>query len=327
MPYVVRSVEKRNGTKDAKELKKRLRVQMALIIMAMITTASSARNLQAKLGLPLRNQVIGWAVLVVSATLPFLHLPMHRTISSRVMTYFLGFGPCFVILSISAEGMFYSAYSVTLVMWILVEGIVRKYHQAVSMGALSPAVASSASTISNSSSDGGKEGQTKPGGYRFQLDDLRIALFFLFFVQVGFFGTGNVASISSFYLEPVYRLIPKFSPFFMASLLMFKIIVPYIMISVTFSVLNSTLQLPPFSLLLVALTLTDGMTLTFFFRVQDTGSWLEIGQSITFFCIASLLLLWSAGICALGEYLTADVIASSRSRIQGRSSRGKVKMN
>jgi len=52
---------------------------------------------------------------------------------------------------------------------------------------------------------------------------------------------------------------------------MFKIIVPYIILSVTFAVLNSTLQLPPFSLLLVALTLTDGMTLTFFFQVQDTG--------------------------------------------------------
>jgi len=29
MPYVVRSVEKRNGTKDAEELKKRLRVQVS----------------------------------------------------------------------------------------------------------------------------------------------------------------------------------------------------------------------------------------------------------------------------------------------------------
>lgn len=165
-------------------------LQMALIIMAMVTAASSVRNLQAKLGLPLRNQVVGWVVLVVSAMLPFFHLPKHRTISSRVMTYFLGFGPCFVILSISVEGMFYSAYSVTLVMWILVEGIVRK-HRAAPMGVLSPAVPSSASTMSNSSSDGGKESQTKSGGYRFQLDDLRIALFFLFFVQVGFFGTGK----------------------------------------------------------------------------------------------------------------------------------------
>ena len=49
-----------------------------------------------------------------------------------------------------------------------------------------------------------------------------------------------------------------------------------------------------------------GMTLAFFFQVQDTGSWLEIGQSISFFCITSLLLLWSAGICAAGEYLMPD---------------------
>lgn len=50
------------------------------------------------------------------------------------------------------------------------------------------------------------------------------------------------------------------------------------------------------------------MTLTFFFKVQDTGSWLEIGQSISFFCITSMLLLWSAGICAAGEYLMKDVV-------------------
>lgn len=50
------------------------------------------------------------------------------------------------------------------------------------------------------------------------------------------------------------------------------------------------------------------MTLTFFFKVQDTGSWLEIGQSISFFCITSMLLLWSAGICATGEYLMEDVL-------------------
>lgn len=55
-------------------------------------------------------------------------------------------------------------------------------------------------------------------------------------------------------------------------------------------------------------TYSLGMTLTFFYMVKDTGSWLEIGQSITFFCVSSLLLLWSAGICAAGEYLMADVI-------------------
>jgi hypothetical protein len=45
-----------------------------------------------------------------------------------------------------------------------------------------------------------------------------------------------------------------------------------------------------------------------FFFFTETGSWLEIGQSISFFCITSLLLVWSAGLNALGEVLMADTL-------------------
>jgi GPI ethanolamine phosphate transferase 1 len=109
---------------------------------------------------------------------------------------------------------------------------------------------------------------------------------------------------------------------------MFKIVIPYVMLGVVFAELNKALQLPPFSLLLVALAVVDsewtpygicmfltdgyeGMTLSFFYQVKDTGSWLEIGQSITFFCISSLLLLWAALICAIGEYLMSGTSKAS----------------
>lgn len=80
--------------------------------------------------------------------------------------YFLAFGPCFVLLSISVEGLFYVAYSTTLAAWINVE------------------------TSLNSAPGKGKQSQGA-SQYRFQPDDIRRALFFLFFVQVGFFGTGK----------------------------------------------------------------------------------------------------------------------------------------
>lgn len=81
----------------------------------------------------------------------------------------------------------------------------------------------------------------------------------------------------SFYLEPVYRLVPIFSPFIMAALLVssaflltqypddettyhkiFKILAPYVILSAALAQLNAKLSMPPFSLFLIALSLTDG---------------------------------------------------------------------
>ena len=71
------------------------------------------------------------------------------------------------------------------------------------------------------------------------------------------------------------------------------------------------------------------MTMTFFFNVTDTGkaiavvqnpvscsdddilppgSWLQIGQSISHFCITSLLLVFSAGIASVGETLMRGAV-------------------
>lgn len=40
----------------------------------------------------------------------------------------------------------------------------------------------------------------------------------------------------------------------------------------------------------------------------SAGSWLEIGQTISFFCITSLLLVWSAAMCVAGEWLMSGAL-------------------
>ncbi|KAK7680798.1 hypothetical protein QCA50_016106 [Cerrena zonata] len=277
-------------------------LQIGLLLASMIVTVSSVSNLSQKRGLPILNQIAGWILLVIASALPFVLRLSKPTPESRILTFFLGFSVCFVILSISSEGLFYFSYSFTLFIWTEVETVLRAQKHRIQL------------KQDDNKAETGLAATMEE--YRPQMDDLRIAVFFLFFVQVGFFGTGNVASISSFYLEPVYRLVPIFSPFLMAALLIFKIVAPYIILSSVFALLNARLHLPPFSLFLVALTLTDVMTMTFFFKVTDTGSWLEIGQTISFFCVSSLLLVWSAGICAIGEVLMSNTTMHRLSKVK-----------
>ena len=54
-----------------------LGVQTGLIGLAMYVTSSSVRSLQAKQGLPLGNQVVGWLVLGAQPRLPMIVCP-HR---------------------------------------------------------------------------------------------------------------------------------------------------------------------------------------------------------------------------------------------------------
>ncbi|KAF8496185.1 Phosphatidylinositolglycan class N-domain-containing protein [Russula emetica] len=270
-------------------------LQLLLVALSMCNTAVSVKSLQDRLGLPLSNQVVGWIIFGFSSLFPIvssLLFTAPRTAEGRLLTYFLAFCPCFVILSISAEGLFYVSYCTTLYLWTRVEEDAR---------------AEKTKYRATTNDDDSKYGSGR-NLRRLSLDDVRIALFFLFFVQVGFFGTGNVASISSFYLEPVYRLVPKFNPFLMATLLIFKIVAPFVFLSAAFATLNARLGMPPFALFLIALSLTDVMTMTFFFNVTDTGSWLEIGQSISHFCITSLLLVFSAGIAYIGEALMRGTV-------------------
>src|SRR5882757_7162807 len=48
-------------------------LQIGIVLLTIIVTRSSVASLQAKKGLPLGNQVVGWFVLVASVVLPFVH--------------------------------------------------------------------------------------------------------------------------------------------------------------------------------------------------------------------------------------------------------------
>ncbi|KFY11047.1 hypothetical protein V492_04703 [Pseudogymnoascus sp. VKM F-4246] len=139
------------------------------------------------------------------------------------------------------------------------------------------------------------------------LPDLRVSLFFLALLQSAFFSTGNIASISSFSLVSVYRLLPVFDPFSQGALLLLKLLIPFALISANLGVLNKRLGVAPSALFMLVMGVADFLTVHFFWTVRDEGSWLEIGSTISHFVIASLLGVFVAALEGVSELFVGGV--------------------
>jgi phosphatidylinositol glycan class N len=94
--------------------------------------------------------------------MPILDRKAIPDASLRLKSYVLGFSPIFVILSIREEGIFYTTFALLVCTWADLE----------------PTVAS-------------EKPLSKHGTRSLRFDDARLALTFLFFVQVAFFGAGK----------------------------------------------------------------------------------------------------------------------------------------
>ncbi|OKL62507.1 GPI ethanolamine phosphate transferase 1 [Talaromyces atroroseus] len=280
-------------------------VQVGMILLAIIVTRSSAMSLQAKEGLPLGNQVVGWLVLVSSLLLPFAHrMYPNSYYLHRLMMIFVTFAPTFVILTISYEGLFYFVFCMTLATWVRLEHALYVYQKQPTTS-VDP---DKHSTIAKTTVDG------DTFEYRaLTISDTRVALFFFFLVQSGFFSTGNIASVSSFSLESVNRLIPVFNPFSQGALLILKWMIPFAVISANLGILNKRLEAAPSALFMTVMTISDISTLNFFYMVRDDGSWLEIGTTISHFVIANLLCFFVAGLEFVSEMFVSGVDLGSSS--------------
>ncbi|GAD94390.1 GPI-anchor biosynthetic protein (Mcd4), putative [Paecilomyces variotii No. 5] len=301
-------------------------VQLGMVLLAIIVTRSSAASLQAKRGLPFGNQVVGWFVLATSLLLPFVHrfYPNNHYLH-RLIIIFLTFSPTFIILTISYEGLFYFVFCMTLVTWVQLEHAIYVRSKASSGKSVTvdggkkhvDPVVDAISKPEDTAGSGVQSVQASTAAatvgsrtYRYRaltISDARVALFFFFLLQSAFFSTGNIASVSSFSLESVTRLIPVFSPFSQGALLILKILIPFAIISANLGILNRRLDVTPSALFMVVMSISDVMTLNFFYMVRDEGSWLDIGTTISHFCIASLLCTFVAGLEFLSEAFVSGV--------------------
>nr|CCA17056.1 GPI ethanolamine phosphate transferase putative [Albugo laibachii Nc14] len=183
------------------------------------------------------------------------------------------FAPAYILLSISYEVIFYIALCLLCIAWIEMEEKSMRSH--------------------------------RHGEPISRTMECRRAFIFLLLVKIAFFGTGNVASMSSFEISSTYRFVTIFAPFLMGALLIFKILIPFVVVicalyvivatkkaarynsSVSSSLKTSGSISSAWNYFILVVLFSDVLALHFLFLVRNEGSWKEIGNSISHFGIVN----------------------------------------
>ncbi|KAM4605895.1 GPI ethanolamine phosphate transferase 1 [Polymixia lowei] len=271
--------------------------QMLHVAVCAYVPTLTHDSLQHKQGLPFLNQIISWTTLGSSMFVPLLS---STRLFHRLLSVFLSLTATYLLLSTGSEALFPPVLSWLMFVWINIE------QEAMLSQGISGR--QELSTIDFSENiDITKIRQLK-------LDDIRRSYFFVFFIITAFFGTGNIASINSFDPASVYCFITVFNPFIMGGLMMWKVIIPFIIVMCTFETIQVTTQLSSRSLFLIVLVISDLMALHFFFLVQDYGSWLDIGTSISHYVIVMSMTIFLMLLSVATHILTSRRVTVWRRR-------------
>ncbi|KAM4689575.1 GPI ethanolamine phosphate transferase 1 [Discoglossus pictus] len=268
-----------------------LMFQMLSVALSVYVMNSTNSSLAAKQGLPLINQIVSWVTLVSPFIVPLLSTTF---LFKRLLSIFLSFMSTYLLLSTGYEALFPLVLSSLMFVWINME------QETLVKSGLS--FKQKLNVIDFSCS-------TDITQFRqLNLDDIRRSFFLVFFIVTAFFGTGNIASINSFDPASVYCFLTVFSPFIMGGLMMWKILIPFILVMCAFETVQISAQISSKSLFLMVLVISDIMSLHFFFLVKDYGSWLDIGTSISHYVIVMCMTIVLMFLSGLAQFLTTKKI-------------------
>ncbi|KAH1007669.1 hypothetical protein HUJ04_004875 [Dendroctonus ponderosae] len=261
-------------------------LQLLCVVVASIYSISLEYELVG-LNSPLKH--VSW----VLSILPISLIPFTSTfIGVRLIATFFGFAPFYLLVSTNFEAFFLAIHVAILCNWLLIES---KFFNANDSENLIYYVSFA-------------EYRSKE---RVTSDMFRRAFLFMVFIFLGFFGTGNIASLNSFDPMWVRTFLTVFSPFKMMGLIIMKIIVPFLFTCCVFRAINAIGKENILQMFCIILVFSDLMVLQFLYFITNVGSWMDIGSSLSHFIIMEGFVTILLGLYGLAHLLTTSKYALS----------------
>uniref|UniRef100_A0A8D8AML3 GPI ethanolamine phosphate transferase 1 n=1 Tax=Culex pipiens TaxID=7175 RepID=A0A8D8AML3_CULPI len=262
-------------------------LQTLICILHLINMLYSIYQVEKGGNVHIFNKVLSWIFLGTSSCLPLI---TETLITNRLASIVINFSGIYVMLSLSYEPLFLMFFCMSLVTWIHAEQHIYNDQKEVSK----------LSFINNICSNKAVD-----------FEDFRRSLIFVIYMLMAFFGTGNMATVSSFDPNWVRFFISTFSPFTMMILVVLKMLIPIFILVCTLKSLQIITQVKSQTLFLIILVICDIMSLNFFYLVKNKGSWLDIGTSISHFVIMQCTTIFLTFLYGCVKFVTEVSLVSN----------------
>ncbi|XP_045536894.1 GPI ethanolamine phosphate transferase 1 [Papilio machaon] len=248
-------------------------------------------------------QTLCWIILVVMLLLPFGHT---RRMSSRLLGVNTSIVNIYLLLSVSHEALFIVVLIFNITCWMIIEFKFLNLNN----------VKLTDYTFSKDSEE--LDTIILPVYRTLTSNDFRRAFFFTLYIILAFFGTGNIASLNSFEIRWVICFTTSYQPFIITGLVFLKTLMPFLCVGCTFKAVQHITKATSEYLITIVLIYSNIMGTQLLYYVKNTGSWLEIGTSISQFVIVQIITLFIVGINIFSKIWTEEDIYSFAFKIFGR---------
>lgn len=270
-------------------------VQICIMAVSVFIVRHTAEMAATNRRTPLLSQALSWIFLVLCVIEPFL---VTTDIRCRLLAICLAWMSPAILLSISFECLFMVSICWNMYIWMVMEAnyIQKKEESLTQLSCNNNSVNEKASPVYATrlleNLDFATVSSQSPYGKCRQslvLSDLYRAFYFIFLGTTSLFGTGNIASVNSFDPAAVFCFLTVSNPPFMGSLIVLKLSIPFILIACAVRAICLITHVPSKAFTLLVLLMTDFVAFQFFLLVDDKGTWMHIGETVSHYVIFQVI--------------------------------------